>query len=139
MAVLRALVAEDNGVNQRLTLPLLEKQGHQFTLTTNGRQVNEALANQTFDLVWMDVQMPEMDGFEAPAAIRHRERDNGTPLPIIVVTAHVIKGDRERYLIGGMDGCLSKPTWPEELDALLEYHVPRTGPMQVPEPAEQGK
>jgi PAS domain S-box-containing protein len=140
MAVLRVLVAEDNAVNQRLTMRLLEKRGHQVTLTTNGRQAVEALANQTFDLVLMDVQMPEMDGFEATAAIREMERYNGAHLPIIALTAHAMKGDRERCLIAGMDGYLSKPIRPQELDEVLEkYLAPRTGTVQVPETADQNK
>jgi PAS domain S-box-containing protein len=139
-AVLRVLVAEDNAVNQRLTLRLLEKRGHQVTLTTNGRQAVEALANQTFDLVLMDVQMPEMDGFEATAAIRESERRNGAHMPIIAVTAHAMKGDRERCLIAGMDGYLSKPIRPQELDEVLEkYLAPPTGTVQVPETADQNK
>jgi PAS domain S-box-containing protein len=139
-AALRVLVAEDNAVNQRLTMRLLEKRGHQATLTTNGRQAVEALANQTFDLILMDVQMPEMDGFEATAAIREREKHNGTHIPIIALTAHAMKGDRERCMLAGMDGYLSKPIRPQELDALLQqYLVRRPATVEVPEPAQQGK
>jgi CheY-like chemotaxis protein/anti-sigma regulatory factor (Ser/Thr protein kinase) len=140
MAVLRVLVAEDNAVNQRLATRLLEKRGHRVTVTANGREAVEAQANQTFDLVLMDVQMPEMDGFEATAAIREMERHNGAHLPIIALTAHAMKGDRERCLNAGMDGYLSKPIRPQELDEVLEkYLAPRTGTVQVPETADQNK
>jgi PAS domain S-box-containing protein len=137
---LRVLVAEDNAVNQRLAMRLLEKRGYLVTVTANGREALEALANQTFALVFMDVQMPEMDGFEATAAIREREKYNGTHLPIIALTAHAIKGDRERCLLAGMDGYLSKPIRPQELDEVLEKYLARCpAKVQVPEPAEQGK
>jgi two-component system sensor histidine kinase/response regulator len=140
MAMLRVLVAEDNSVNQRLATRLLEKRGHRVTVMANGRQAVEALAKQTFDLVLMDIQMPEMDGFEATAAIREREKLNGTHIPIIALTAHAMKGDRERCLIAGMDGYLSKPIRPQELDEILEkYLARRTGTVLVPEPAEQNK
>jgi two-component system sensor histidine kinase/response regulator len=140
MAMLRVLVAEDNAVNQRLATRLLEKRGHRVTVMANGRQAVEALANQTFDLVLMDVQMPEMDGFEATAAIRERERHNGSHIPIIALTAHAMKGDRERCLIAGMDGYLSKPIRPQELDEILEKYLGRrTGTLPVPETAQQGK
>ena len=140
MAVLRVLVAEDNAVNQRLAARLLEKRGHLVTVTANGREAVEALANQTFDLVLMDVQMPEMDGFEATAFIREREKHNGAHIPIIALTAHAMKGDRERCLTAGMDGYLSKPIRSQELDDILEtYLARRTGTVQVRETAEQSK
>jgi CheY-like chemotaxis protein len=140
MALLRVLVVEDNPVNQRLAARLLEKRGHRVTVTANGRESVEALAKHTFDLVLMDVQMPEMDGFEATAVIREKEKRNGTHVPIIALTAHAMKGDRERCLAAGMDGYLSKPIRPQELDELLEkYLARRTGPLQVLEPAEQNK
>jgi PAS domain S-box-containing protein len=140
MAVLRVLVAEDNAVNQRLAMRLLEKRGHRVTVSGNGREAVEALANQTFDLVLMDVQMPEMDGFEATAAIREKEKHHGTHVPIIALTAHAMKGDRERCLAAGMDGYLSKPIRSQDLDEILEtYLARRTGTVQVPETADQSK
>jgi len=140
MAVLRVLVAEDNAVNQRLATRLLEKRGHRVTVSGNGREAVEALANQTFDLVLMDVQMPEMDGFEATAAIRENEKHNGTHIPIIALTAHAMKGDKERCLAAGMDGYLTKPIRSQELDEILEtYLARRTGTVQVPETADQSK
>jgi two-component system sensor histidine kinase/response regulator len=140
MAVLRVLVAEDNAVNQRLATRLLEKRGHRVTVSGNGREAVEALANQTFDLVLMDVQMPEMDGFEATAAIRANEKHNGTHIPIIALTAHAMKGDKERCLGAGMDGYLTKPIRSQELDEILEtYLARRTGTVPVPETADQSK
>jgi two-component system, sensor histidine kinase and response regulator len=139
-AVLRVLVAEDNAVNQRLASRLLEKRGHRVTVTANGREAVEALANQSFDLVLMDIQMPEMDGFEATAVIRERESQDGTHIPIIALTANAMKGDRERCLAVGMDGYLSKPIVSQELDELLEtYLVRRTGSVQIHETTEQSK
>jgi PAS domain S-box-containing protein len=142
MALLRVLVAEDNAVNQRLATRLLEKRGHRVTVAANGREAVDAQASQAFDLVLMDVQMPEMDGFEATAAIREREKHNGTHIPIIALTAHAMKGDRERCLAAGMDGYLSKPIRSQELDAMLEtYLAQRAGTAQLPvqEAVEQSK
>jgi len=140
MAVLRVLVAEDNAVNQRLAARLLEKRGHRVTVTANGREAVEALANQNFDLVLMDIQMPKMDGFEATAVIREREMHDGGHIPIIALTANAMKGDRERCLTAGMDGYLSKPIVSQELDELLgTYLARRTGTVQVHETTEQGK
>ena len=113
----RILLAEDNQVNQRLAIRLLEKRGCQVTLANNGREALAALKEQTFDFVLMDVQMPEMDGMEATAAIRERERATGSHIPIIAMTAHAMKGDRERCLEAGMDGYVSKPI---QLPDLLE-------------------
>jgi len=140
MAGLNVLVAEDNAVNQRLALRLLEKRGHRVTLTANGREAVEALARQKFDLVLMDLQMPTMDGFEATVAIRERETRDGAHLPIIALTANAMKGDRERCLAAGMDGYLSKPIVSQELDELLEaYLVRRKGSGQVHETTVESK
>ncbi|MDX2170167.1 MAG: response regulator [Deltaproteobacteria bacterium] len=121
---LRVLLAEDNLVNQRLAMRLLEKRGHLVVVANNGR---EALANhltQPFDLVLMDVQMPEMDGFEATAALRARERGSGQRLPIVAMTAHAMKGDRERCLLAGMDEYIAKPIQAAELFELIERLLP---------------
>jgi signal transduction histidine kinase/ActR/RegA family two-component response regulator len=117
---LRVLLAEDNAVNQKIASRFLEKEGHHVTLASDGRQALAALDRQNFDVVLMDVQMPEMDGFEATAIIRARERDTGKRLPIIAMTAHAMKGDRERCLAAGMDSYIAKPITASELIELLE-------------------
>jgi CheY-like chemotaxis protein len=106
---LTVLLAEDNAVNQRLATRLLEKMGHSVTLAANGEQAARAHAMREFDLILMDVQMPEVNGFEATARIREREKITGAHIPIIALTAHAIQGDRERCLAAGMDDYLSKP------------------------------
>jgi CheY-like chemotaxis protein len=117
---LHVLLAEDNAVNQMLAARLLEKHGHRVKVTANGRQALAALEHENFDVVLMDVQMPEMDGFEATAAIRLREQGTGRHLPIIAMTAHAMRGDQERCLAAGMDGYIPKPIRVQELIALLE-------------------
>ena len=124
-AFLRVLVAEDNPVNQRLAVRLLEKRGHRVQVAVNGREALQALDRDEFDLVLMDVQMPEMDGVEATAAIREKEKGSGLHLPIIALTANDMKGDREKYLASGMDGYLAKPIRPLELDELLASQIAR--------------
>jgi signal transduction histidine kinase/FixJ family two-component response regulator len=122
---LRVLLAEDNVINQRLAVRLLEKLGHTAVVATTGREALEALREQAFDLVLMDVQMPDLGGLEATAAIRTAERGTGRRLPIIALTAHAMKGDRERCLAAGMDDYLSKPIKPQELsDALARLFPP---------------
>lgn len=123
--VLSVLLVEDNPVNQRLATRMLEKRGHRVVLAGNGREALEALGKGSFDLVLMDVQMPEMDGFQATAAIREKEMRTGSHLPVIALTAHAIKGDRERCLAAGMDGYLTKPIRPRELDDVLESYLAR--------------
>ena len=131
MTVLRILVAEDNAVNQRLVIRMLEKRGHRAVLAVDGRQAIEALNQESFDLVLMDVQMPEMDGLEATAIIREKEKKSGKHQPIIALTAYAMTGDRERCLSAGMDAYLTKPIRPQELDQMLESYVNRRIP--VPE------
>jgi PAS domain S-box-containing protein len=106
---LRILLAEDNVVNQRLAVRLLEKRGHCVVLANDGREALAALERQPFDLVLMDLQMPVMSGFEATATLRARERTTGGRLPVIALTAHAMKGDRERCLVEGFDGYVPKP------------------------------
>jgi PAS domain S-box-containing protein len=125
---LRVLVAEDNLVNQLLVTRLLEKKGHRVVMTSNGREALEALEKESFDLVLMDVQMPEMDGLEATAALRQKEKLKGDGIHqhVVALTAHAMKGDRERCLAAGMDAYLVKPIQPLELNKLLEdYGAPR--------------
>jgi PAS domain S-box-containing protein len=134
-AALRVLVAEDNPVNQRLAVRMLEKRGHRVTVAGNGRAALEALENDTFDLVFMDVQMPVMDGFQATFTIREREKSIGGHQIVIAVTAHAMKGDHDQCLAGGMDNYLSKPIRPQELDDILDkYLVLRTKPAIAVEP-----
>jgi CheY-like chemotaxis protein len=117
---LRILLAEDNAINQKIASHVLEKQGHHVTVAADGRQALATLDQAHFDVVLMDVQMPEMDGFETTAAIRARERGTGVHLPIIAMTAHAMQGDRERCIAAGMDGYISKPLEVRELIDLLE-------------------
>ena len=121
---LRFLVAEDDAVNQRLITRLLEKRGHSVVLAQNGREALEALAKQPFDIILMDGQMPEMDGFETTKFIRENERASGAHLPIIALTALAMKGDEERCRACGMDGYVSKPLKVEELFSVIEKVVP---------------
>jgi signal transduction histidine kinase/CheY-like chemotaxis protein len=123
MASLQVLLAEDNAVNQRLAIRLIEKRGHRVALVGNGREALAALEQKRYDLVLMDVQMPEMDGIEATLALREREKHTGNHQPVIAMTAHAMKGDRERCLAAGMDGYLSKPINPQELDELLQSYA----------------
>jgi CheY-like chemotaxis protein len=116
---LRILLAEDNAVNQTLAIRLLEKRGYEVTVVANGRLAVEATLNRNFDVVLMDIQMPEMDGFEATAAIRQRERLEGGHIPIIAMTAHALKGDEERCISAGMDRYVTKPIRSAELFAAI--------------------
>ncbi|HXA84560.1 MAG TPA: response regulator [Candidatus Dormibacteraeota bacterium] len=117
---LRILLAEDNVINQKLASRTLENRGHSVTIAHNGREVLAALAAQRFDVVLMDVQMPEIDGFEATAELRKREFASGGHTPIVAMTAHAMKGDRERCINAGMDEYICKPVKPAELFAAIE-------------------
>jgi PAS domain S-box-containing protein len=119
---LEILLAEDNAVNQRLATRMLQKRGHRVTVASNGREAVELLARSSYDLVLMDVQMPLLDGIAATTLIREREKETGIHQPIVALTAYAVKGDQERCLAAGMDGYLSKPIRPEELDALLHAY-----------------
>jgi PAS domain S-box-containing protein len=123
---LRVLLAEDNAVNRKVATRLLEKRGHQVVVTSNGKEALAALQKDTYDLVLMDVQMPEMDGLEATRTIRRLEQGTEFHQPIIALTAHAMMGDRERCLEAGMDGYLTKPLRAQELDQLLETYLHRT-------------
>ena len=118
------LVAEDNPVNRALMTRFLESEGHRPSLVTNGKHALAALAEHAFDVVLMDIQMPEMDGLEAARAIREREREHGGHMPLVAVTAHAIKGDRERCLAAGYDGYVTKPVSFAELLATLAAVLP---------------
>jgi PAS domain S-box-containing protein len=120
---LQILLAEDNAVNQALAVRLLQKRGHHVVVAANGREALAAFDNQRFDVVLMDVQMPEMDGFQATAAIREKEIRTGTHISIVALTAHAMKGDQERCLAAGMDAYISKPIQASELYAAIENGV----------------
>jgi signal transduction histidine kinase/ActR/RegA family two-component response regulator len=123
---LRVLLAEDNAVNQHLARTLLERRGYTVTVAANGREALAATEREAFDLVLMDVQMPEMDGFEATATLREKEKDTGEHLPIIAMTAHAMKGDRQRCLDAGMDGYVAKPIKPADFFATIEAALLQT-------------
>jgi two-component system, sensor histidine kinase and response regulator len=121
---LQILLAEDNAVNQMLAVRLLERRGHAVVVVGTGKAALEALARQAFDLILMDVQMPEMDGLEATVLIREGENETGKHIPIVAMTANAMVGDRERCLAAGMDGYVSKPIQIEELFEAIESAIP---------------
>ncbi|MDV6034801.1 MAG: response regulator [Phycisphaera sp. RhM] len=128
-AGLKILLAEDGLVNQRVAVGLLQMRGHHVTIANNGKEAVDAVRNDRYDVVLMDVQMPEMDGLEATVAIRELEKPNGRHTPIIAMTAAAMKGDREKCLQVGMDGYISKPIDPEQLSSTLQQISPaESGP-----------
>lgn len=131
----RVLVAEDNVVNQKVAMRLLEKLGCRVDVVANGLEALEALSRLRYDCVFMDCQMPEMDGFEATTAIRARQTQE--PLPIIAMTANAMQGDRQRCLDAGMDDYVSKPVKLDELRTILQQWLPspqQSEPASLPEP-----
>jgi len=121
-------------VNQKLAVRILEKRGHMVVVASDGRQAIDAWEAQPFDLILMDVQMPGMGGFEATAIIREREKQTGTHIPIIAMTAHAMKGDRERCLEAGMDGYVPKPIRSDELFEVINQVMagPRVSSLRAP-------
>jgi CheY-like chemotaxis protein len=127
---LHILLAEDNLANQRVARTILEKAGHSVVVAETGKFAMMLLDEQSFDLILMDVQMPEMDGFEATAAIREREKHTGKHTPIIAMTAHAMSGDRERCLEAGMDDYITKPIRASLLLELMKEYNP--DPPRIP-------
>ena len=117
---LRVLLAEDNLVNQKVARRILEKEGYLVSVAGSGKAALDLVLQQTFDLIFMDVQMPEMDGIEATRTIRENEKRTGQHIPIIALTAHAMSGDRERCVAAGMDGYASKPIRLDELRQEIE-------------------
>jgi signal transduction histidine kinase/CheY-like chemotaxis protein len=126
------LLAEDNAVNQMVVTRMLNKRGHKVTVVDNGRQAVDAVAAGAFDMVFMDVQMPELDGLEATQVIRKGEAGTARRIPIVALTAHAMKSDRDRCLAAGMDGYLTKPIIAKDLDAVLTRHVSRQFSDEIP-------
>jgi len=124
----RVLLVEDNAVNQTLAVRLLEKRGYSVIVAGNGLEAVEAFENNSIDVVLMDIQMPEMDGFEATAAIRAKEKLTGGHVPIIAMTAHALKSDQERCIGAGMDGYVSKPIRTSELFSTIESTLQKGNP-----------
>jgi PAS domain S-box-containing protein len=131
---LHILLAEDNMINQRLTARMLEKMNFRVTVVNDGKQAVEIFENNKYDLIFMDIQMPNMDGIEATAAIREREKNTNNHIPIIALTANAMKGDRERYLTAGMDGYLRKPINKQELIAAINEFIPHHSPVRQLQP-----
>jgi signal transduction histidine kinase/ligand-binding sensor domain-containing protein/ActR/RegA family two-component response regulator len=117
---LQILLVEDNSINQTLALRLLQKRGHHVALAANGKEALQQIAQASFDLVLMDLQMPEMDGMQATRTIRESERESGAHLPIVAMTAYAMQGDQDRCLAAGMDGYISKPINVRELLAVVQ-------------------
>jgi signal transduction histidine kinase/CheY-like chemotaxis protein len=138
---LRILVAEDNAVNQAVIMRVLQKMGHSAVLARNGKEALALATNEKFEVAFMDVQMPEMDGLAATAAIREAEKITMTHLPIIAMTAHAMKGDRERCLQAGMDGYISKPLRFSDIEDVLANldHPPVVVKQNLPNPSAWSK
>jgi CheY-like chemotaxis protein len=122
---LTILLAEDNLINQKLAVRLLEKWGHRVRTVENGREVLEALEKERFDLILRDVQMPKIDGLEATRIIRKNEETRNQHIPIIAITAHAMKGFKELCLEAGMDDYISKPFDPQEVKKIIESYIPK--------------
>ena len=143
VAKLNVLLAEDNLVNQTLAVRLLEKRGYEVRVVSNGQEAVEAAATSTFDLILMDVQMPILDGLEATARIRKDEQARAVRTPIVAMTAHAMRGDRERCLESGMDGYVTKPVRPGDLFAAIDAAIgvkhpaaPQAEPPAMPTPID---
>jgi len=117
---LRVLLAEDNDINQQVAVEFLQLHGHDVHIAQNGIEVLDAIARRRFDIILMDVQMPKMDGFQATASIREKEKNSGGHIPIVAMTGYAMKGDRQRCLDAGMDAYICKPIRSQELYEVIE-------------------
>jgi PAS domain S-box-containing protein len=131
---LRILLVEDNAVNQKVALRMLERAGYQADVAANGREAVAACAEEYYDIILMDVQMPEMDGYEATVHIRKQQENSGRRSVIIAMTAHAMKGDREHCIVAGMDDYVSKPLDPQLFLGAIERHYARGVPVEAPPP-----
>jgi len=135
---LRILVAEDNAINQKLAVALLQKMGHEVTVVGNGQEALAQWERGGFDMILMDVQMPEMDGTEATARIREKEKQTGAHIPIIAMTAYAMSGDRDRYLSFGMDEYVTKPVSYKRVEQAIarffSFETHTEEPKEVAEP-----
>ncbi len=139
---LKILVVEDNLVNQTLAVRLLEKRGYSVSVCGNGNEAFQALEKDSFDIILMDVEMPEMNGFDATRIIREKEKVSGKHIPIVAMTAHAMNGDRERCLASGMDAYISKPVSSEELFSIIEKYTNgeiAAAPAETNEPIDTAK
>jgi CheY-like chemotaxis protein len=127
---LRILLVEDNAVNRVLAVRLLEKRGHTVMIACDGKEALMTAQKEEFDVILMDIQRPETNGFEATAAIRKREASTGKHVPIVALTAHAMKEDRQRCLSAGMDAYITKPIRPDELFAAMD-RVPGKKPVSA--------
>ena len=116
-------MVEDSVVNQKLAVAMLHKLGHEVTLANHGKEALAAIEVQKFDVVLMDIQMPEMDGIETARAIRQNSCDNCSEIPIIALTAHAMKGDKELFLEAGMNDYLTKPVEIDDLQNVLKKYA----------------
>jgi CheY-like chemotaxis protein len=136
---LRVLVAEDNSVNQRVAVGLVQRLGHVADVAADGREAVEAVRSLPYDLIFMDIQMPEMDGFEATGAIRAMAPPISR-IPIVAMTANALQGDMERCIAAGMDGYLAKPVDPFKVDdAINRFYPPSTEPSAVSSANDEGR
>lgn len=146
-STLNILVAEDVPANQKVILSILKRRGHNVTIANNGREALDILRAKTFDLVLMDVQMPTMDGLQATRTIRKKEQDSGKHTPIIAMTAHAMRGDRQKCIDAGMDNYIAKPInsqkllrlvemYADDMDAAIEEFPPNTS-WSIPDPASR--
>jgi signal transduction histidine kinase/ActR/RegA family two-component response regulator len=127
----RILLAEDNEVNQQVAVEFLQMRGHHVEIASNGLEVLAAIKSQPFDIILMDIQMPQMDGFQATAAIREREKATGQHIPIIAMTGYAMKGDRQRCFDVGMDAYITKPLRSQELFEIVENYASTTGGLKA--------